>query len=75
MTMSFPRSTVSDGNGFIVTVAGTTYGGAVAWMLSSDSHVMEPPDLWRGAPPQFAHIAPRVEFGGDADWWPPVTMG
>jgi predicted TIM-barrel fold metal-dependent hydrolase len=38
-------------------------------MLSSDSHVMEPPDLWRGAPHQFADIAPRVEFGDDADWW------
>jgi hypothetical protein len=38
-------------------------------MLSSDSHVMEPPDLWSGAPRRFAGIAPRVEFGGDADWW------
>jgi predicted TIM-barrel fold metal-dependent hydrolase len=30
---------------------------------------MEPPDLWRGVPRRFADIAPRVEFGDDADWW------
>jgi predicted TIM-barrel fold metal-dependent hydrolase len=39
------------------------------WMLSSDSHVMEPPDLWTVAPPEMADRAPRVETGDDADWW------
>jgi predicted TIM-barrel fold metal-dependent hydrolase len=39
------------------------------WMLSSDSHVMEPPDLWKATPRRFADVAPRVEFGDDADWW------
>jgi predicted TIM-barrel fold metal-dependent hydrolase len=38
-------------------------------MLSSDSHVMEPPDVWKAAPRRFADVAPRVEFGDDADWW------
>jgi predicted TIM-barrel fold metal-dependent hydrolase len=30
---------------------------------------MEPPDLWDAAPRRHAHVAPRVEFGDDADWW------
>ena len=38
-------------------------------MLSSDSHVMEPPDLWAAAPEELADVAPRVEPGEDADWW------
>ena len=38
--------------------------------LSSDSHVMEPPDLWSAAvPPRFADLAPHVEMDQDADWW------
>ena len=41
--------------------------------LSSDSHVMEPPDLWTGAlgagDGDLAALAPRVEPGDDADWW------
>jgi predicted TIM-barrel fold metal-dependent hydrolase len=41
----------------------------MAWMLSSDSHVMEPPDLWSAAPASLADRAPRVEAGDDADWW------
>lgn len=40
-----------------------------AWLLSSDSHVMEPPDLWSAAPADLAERAPRVEPGDDADWW------
>ena len=39
------------------------------WLLSSDSHVMEPPDLWSAAPASIADRAPRVERGDDADWW------
>ena len=39
------------------------------WLLSSDSHVMEPPDLWSAAPAAIADRAPRVERGDDADWW------
>ena len=42
---------------------------ASTWMLSSDSHVMEPPDLWSSAPADLAERAPRVEPGEDADWW------
>jgi predicted TIM-barrel fold metal-dependent hydrolase len=41
----------------------------MAWMFSSDSHVMEPPNLWLGAPAELADVAPRVEPGDDADWW------
>ena len=40
-----------------------------AWMLSSDSHVMEPPGsvVCRARRPRRG--APRVEPGEDADWW------
>ena len=42
----------------------------MAYALSSDSHVMEPPDLWTGAlGGDLADVAPRVEPGDDADWW------
>jgi len=41
----------------------------VEWMLSSDSHVMEPPDVWSSTPHRYRDIAPRVEFGDEADWW------
>ncbi len=49
-----------------------TTATAVDWMISSDSHIIEPPDLWTeriDAP--FRERAPRVvrdpESGGD--WW------
>ncbi len=42
----------------------------MAWTLSSDSHVAEPPDLWTGAlGSDLADVAPRVEPGDAADWW------
>jgi len=42
----------------------------MAWALSSDSHVVEPPDLWTSAlGGDLADVAPRVEPGDDADWW------
>jgi len=41
-----------------------------AWMISSDSHVFEPPDLWQSRVPRaFRERAPRVETAEDADWW------
>jgi predicted TIM-barrel fold metal-dependent hydrolase len=41
-----------------------------AWMISSDSHVFEPPDLWQArVPPAYRERAPRVERADDADWW------
>lgn len=40
------------------------------WMISSDSHVFEPPDLWQSrVPAAYRERAPRVEWGADADWW------
>ena len=44
----------------------------VEWMISSDSHIIEPPDLWRErVDASFRERAPRVErdpkTGGD--WW------
>ena len=40
------------------------------WMLSSDSHVFEPPDLWTSrVPAAYRDRAPRVEPADDADWW------
>jgi hypothetical protein len=40
------------------------------WMISSDSHVFEPPDLWqKRVPAAYRERAPRVEFADDADWW------
>ncbi len=39
-------------------------------MLSSDSHVFEPPDLWQArVPAAWRDRAPRVERADDADWW------
>jgi hypothetical protein len=39
-------------------------------MLSSDSHIMEPPDLWEDRiAPQFRDRAPRVVQEDDGDWW------
>jgi hypothetical protein len=40
------------------------------WMLSSDSHIIEPPDLWTGRVPEhLADRAPRVEVEDDGEWW------
>src|SRR5437016_5550078 len=37
---------------------------------SSDSHVVEPPDLWQsGMEPAFAERAPRVVREATGDWW------
>src|SRR6516225_2240778 len=40
------------------------------WLLSSDSHVIEPPDLWTArVPAAYREIVPRVEQESEADWW------
>ena len=41
----------------------------MTWMLSSDSHVVEPPDLWEGHGDPLAGRMPRVERLDDGDWW------
>ena len=39
-------------------------------MLSSDSHVIEPPDLWeKRLDKRFRERAPRVVQEADGDWW------
>jgi predicted TIM-barrel fold metal-dependent hydrolase len=39
-------------------------------ILSSDSHVVEPPDLWGNRlEPRFRDRAPRVVQEADGDWW------
>ena len=39
-------------------------------ILSSDSHVIEPPDLWTTRiEPRFRERAPRVVQEEDGDWW------
>ncbi len=39
-------------------------------MFSSDSHIVEPPDLWTDRlEPQFRDRAPRVVRQEDGDWW------
>ena len=43
---------------------------AVPCMLSSDSHIIEPPDLWtERIDHAFADRAPRVIQADGADWW------
>jgi predicted TIM-barrel fold metal-dependent hydrolase len=40
------------------------------WMVSSDSHIIEPPDLWEGRmPAELAERGPRVVSEADGDWW------
>ena len=39
------------------------------WLLSSDSHIIEPPDLWDGKGGALAERMPRVESLVDGDWW------
>ncbi len=41
----------------------------MGWMLSSDSHVIEPPDLWDGAGGGLGDRMPHVERLDDGDWW------
>jgi predicted TIM-barrel fold metal-dependent hydrolase len=42
----------------------------MGWMLSSDSHVIEPPDVWTSrVPAEHLDVVPRVEEEADADWW------
>jgi predicted TIM-barrel fold metal-dependent hydrolase len=39
-------------------------------MLSSDTHIIEPPDLWTSRiEPAFGDRAPRVERVDETDWW------
>ena len=43
---------------------------AVDGMISSDSHIIEPPDLWTDRiDPAFADRAPRVVREETGDWW------
>lgn len=40
------------------------------WMLSSDSHVIEPPDVFTSrTASKHADVVPRVERLDDGDWW------
>ena len=53
----------------------TTQTGSIAdvlattWMISSDSHIIEPPDIWEGLVPVLGDRAPRVVSEADGDWW------
>ncbi len=39
-------------------------------LLSADSHIVEPPDLWTSRiDPKYKSRAPRVVRRGEADWW------
>jgi predicted TIM-barrel fold metal-dependent hydrolase len=40
-----------------------------SWLVSSDSHVVEPPDLWSGRGGALAARMPRVVSEPDGDWW------
>ncbi|HYX72414.1 MAG TPA: amidohydrolase family protein [Nitrososphaera sp.] len=43
---------------------------AISKLLSSDSHIIEPPDLWvTRIDEKYRHIAPRVERIDGTDWW------
>ena len=42
---------------------------ATTWMISSDSHIIEPPDLWDGRVPELGDRGPRVVSEADGDWW------
>jgi predicted TIM-barrel fold metal-dependent hydrolase len=39
------------------------------WLLSSDSHIVEPPDLWPGRGGALADRMPRVQSTDDGEWW------
>lgn len=38
------------------------------WLISSDSHIVEPPDLWAARAPDAERL-PRVVSEEDGDWW------
>jgi len=43
---------------------------AGGWMISSDSHIVEPPDLWTARVSRgLVDRAPRVVSQDDGDWW------
>ena len=42
---------------------------ASTWMLSSDSHIVEPPDLWQGRGVAFGDRMPRIVSEDDGEWW------
>jgi hypothetical protein len=43
---------------------------AIETMISSDSHIIEPPDLWsKRIAREFADRAPTVRHLDDGDWW------
>ena len=49
---------------------GTTTTGITTWMVSSDSHIVEPPDLWDGRlPAALADRGPKIVHEDDGDWW------
>lgn len=39
------------------------------WLVSSDSHVIEPPDLWEGRGGELEERMPKVVRADDGDWW------
>lgn len=41
---------------------------ASTWLISSDSHIVEPPDLWSARAPDAERL-PRVVSEEDGDWW------
>ncbi|HEY5252879.1 MAG TPA: amidohydrolase family protein [Acidimicrobiales bacterium] len=47
-----------------------TAGGVTesTWLISSDSHIVEPPDLWSARAPDAERL-PRVVSEEDGDWW------
>jgi predicted TIM-barrel fold metal-dependent hydrolase len=52
--------------------AGASTSGDVlqqTWMVSSDSHIIEPPDLWAGRGGHLADRMPTVVSEADGDWW------
>jgi predicted TIM-barrel fold metal-dependent hydrolase len=40
----------------------------LSWLISSDSHIVEPPDLWTARSPEDERL-PRVVREDDGDWW------
>jgi predicted TIM-barrel fold metal-dependent hydrolase len=42
---------------------------AHTWMISSDSHIVEPPDLWTGRGTELGDRMPRVVSEDDGEWW------
>src|SRR5690349_16173348 len=42
---------------------------ARTWLISSDSHIVEPPDLWAGRGTELGDRMPRVVSEPDGEWW------